>query len=96
MPSRARCSVNLIEVYWRPRRSGGSAGRVDGVAVSVAVPQRDPQRGEHQVGAPVGRGLPAHDALGEDVDDEGHVDEPGPGPAVGEVRDPDGCWVPAR
>src|SRR5690606_12225363 len=61
-----------------------------GVALTVAVPQRDPQRGEDKVGAFVAGGVPADDALGEDIDDEGDVDEPGPGPAVGEVCDPAG------
>ena len=67
---------------------------LDRDALPVPVPQRDPQRGQDQVGDLGARGLPAHDPLGVDVDDERHVDEPGPGPAVGEVRDPTlvGCW----
>src|SRR5688572_23141495 len=50
----------------------------DWVALSVAVPQRDPQRGEDQVGAFVGGGVPGHDQLSEHVDDGGDVAEPGP------------------
>jgi hypothetical protein len=33
--------------------------------------------------------VPGHDPLREHVDDERHVDEPEPGPDVGEVGDPD-------
>ena len=45
--------------------------------VPVTVPQRDPQRAQHQVGDVGGSCVPAHDPLGEDVEDEGDVDEPG-------------------
>ena len=61
---------------------------VDGVALSMAIPERDPQRGEDQVGAFVGGNVPGDDALGEHIDDEGDVAEPGPGTRVGEVGDP--------
>ena len=81
--------MNRIEVYCAAGVvSGAQLAGLDGVAVPVAVPQRDPQRGQHQVGALVGGGVPGDDPLGEHVDDEGDVDEPGPGPAVGEVGDP--------
>lgn len=63
---------------------------LDWVAVSVPIPQCDPQRGQDQVGAFVGGGVPAHNPLGEHIDDEGDVDEAGPCSAVGEVRDPPG------
>jgi hypothetical protein len=62
----------------------------DRVTVVVALPDRHSQRGEHQVGVLGRRGLPSHDPLGEDVDDERDIDEPCPAPAVGEVRDPAG------
>ena len=77
-------------VYCDPASEWCSSCRADRVALAVAVPHRDPQRGQHQVGVLGGRGVPADDPLGEDVDDERDVDEPGPGPAVGEVRDPGG------
>ena len=91
MPSSSRCSVNRIEVYWEPavavvdETAGG-----DRQALTAAVPQCDPQRDQDEVGAPVGRGVPAHDLVGEHLDDEGDVDEPGPGSAVGEVGHPTG------
>jgi hypothetical protein len=68
----------------------GQFAGLDGLTLAVAVPQRDPQRGEDQVGASVGGGLPADDPLGEHVDDERDVDEPGPAPDIGEVGDPAG------
>ena len=97
MPSRARCSVNRIEVYWT-----AGVGVVDQLPGSDGwpsrsrSPQRHPQRRQHQLGALVGRGVPGDDPLGEDVDDERDVDEPGPGPHVGEVGDPDPVRVPGR
>ena len=42
---------------------------------SGPVPQRDPQWCQDDVGDLGGGGMPAHDPLGEDVDDEGDVDE---------------------
>lgn len=59
-----------------------------GVSFSFALPQRHAQRDHHQVGLLGRRGVPGHDPLGVDVDDEGHVGEPRPGPHVREVRDP--------
>jgi hypothetical protein len=43
---------------------------------------------EGQVGAQVRGRAPAGDAAGEQVGDEGDVDEPGPGRDVGDVGDP--------
>src|SRR6476620_11034363 len=67
---------------------------LDRATLAVTVPQRDPQRDHHQVGGPVGGGVPAHDPLGEHVEDEGDVAKSGPGSAVGEVGHPTnvGCW----
>ena len=97
MPSRARCSVNRIEVYWLPASEWWSSWpALDRVALPVAVPQRDPQRGQHQVGALVVAACQPTIRWAKHVDDERDVDEPGPGPAVGEVRDPDAVWVPVR
>lgn len=80
-----------MEVYWLPASEWCSSWPGStGAPLAVPVPQRDAQRRQHQRGALVGRGVPAHDPLGEDVEDEGDVDEPGPGPAVGEVSDPTG------
>jgi len=64
------------------------AARLDGVAFTVALPQRHAQRRHDQIGR-LGRGrVPGHDPLGEHVQDEGDVDEPGPCPHVGEVHHP--------
>ena len=79
------------------------------VALAVALPQRHPQRGHHQVGG-LGRGrVPGHDPLGEHVEDERDVDEPGPrpdvdipreslssrgGPDLGRESRPGGLFVP--
>jgi len=43
---------------------------------------------EHEGGLGAARHPPADDAAGEDVDDEGDVDEAGPSRDVGEVRHP--------
>ena len=61
----------------------------DPVAVSVAVPQRYPQRDQHQVGDLAGGRVPGHDPLGEHVEDERDVHQAGPGPHDGEVGHPD-------
>jgi len=60
-----------------------------GVALVIALPQRHAQRGHHQVDDLGCRGVPGHDPLSGDVDDEGHVDETGPAAHIGEVGDPD-------
>ena len=74
------------------------------MALVSAMPQRDPQRDDHQVGA-LGRGaVRGHDPIGLDVENEGHADKPdsrvdiGDAPTcdlglMGEVGDPDqiGC-----
>lgn len=54
----------------------------------VPTPQRHLQRGGDHRGVLHARRVPADDRPGEAVDHERHVDEPGPGPAVGEVGDP--------
>ena len=46
------------------------------------------QRIEHEAGRGAGADLPANDAPGESVDDEGDADEPGPGADLGEVDHP--------
>jgi hypothetical protein len=56
--------------------------------LATAGPDGHLQRVQSQVGAQRPRGLPAHDEAAEGVDDEGHIDEPGPGRHVGEVRHP--------
>jgi len=48
------------------------------------------QRIQHEIGAGRAGHLPADDATGEDVDDEGNKDEALPGADVGEVRHPQG------
>jgi hypothetical protein len=59
------------------RRSGAAADPGStGIPLPVPVPQRDPQWCQDQVGDFGGGGMPAHDPLGEHVDDEGDVDEP--------------------
>ena len=68
---------------------------LNGVAIAVPIPQRDPQRGEDQVGALVGGGVPGHDALGEHIDDEGDVAEPAQ-VAISEVGHPDRLGASAR
>ena len=85
MPASARRSVYLIETYctrdrvWWTRPPPG-----DGPALVQGLLQRI----EHEAGVRRARHTPADDAAGEDVDDEGDVDEAGPGRDVGEVRDP--------
>ncbi len=59
-----------------------------GMSFAGALPQRHPQRDHHQVGLLGRRGVPGHDPLGVDVEDERDVGETGPGPDVGEVGDP--------
>ena len=58
------------------------------VGAGGAQPQRHPQGVEDEVGAHVGRQLPADDLAGEDVDHEGEEDHPRLGAQVGEVGDP--------
>jgi hypothetical protein len=54
----------------------------------VTTGQRHPQRGEHEVGAHVGRELPADDAPAEHVDDEAEEHHSLVATQVGEVGDP--------
>lgn len=59
-------------------------------ALTGPVPPAHSQAGEHQIRR-AGRGrVPGHDALSEDIDDKGDVDEPGPRAHVREVGDPHG------
>jgi hypothetical protein len=51
------------------------------------------QRVEHEAGVHAAGGLPADDAAGEHVDDEGHVDDPRPRRAVREVGHPGRIWA---
>ena len=50
----------------------------DRMAVAVAVPQRDPQRGEDEISPLIGACMPSDDALGEHINDERDVAEPRP------------------
>jgi hypothetical protein len=87
----------VIEVLRQPIESALTAGVVvvdelaggHRVSVVVALPGRHPDWDQDEVGDLGGRGVPGHDLLGVAVDDERDIDEPGPGPDVGEVRDPD-------
>ena len=60
----------------------------DRVPVAVALPQRHPQGDHHKVGVLAGRRMPAHDPLGEHVDDERHIRPADPRADVGEVHHP--------
>jgi hypothetical protein len=60
-----------------------------GCRVAAAIVNRLFERIEHEVRAQRGRDTPAHDPLGKDVDDEGHIDETAPRRDVREVRDPE-------
>ena len=60
------------------------------VTLAFPVPQRHPDRGEHQVGVLGARSVPGEDLLGEDIHDERDIHKPGPGPAVGEVGPAEG------
>ena len=63
-------------------------------AAAGAGPDRHLQRVEDQLGAHAAGGAPAQDPPAEGVDDERHVDEPGPGGHVAEVGHPQ-CVRPA-
>jgi hypothetical protein len=58
------------------------------IRVVVTTGQRHPQRVEHEVGAHVGRELPADDAPAEHVDDEAEEHHSLVATQVGEVGDP--------
>jgi len=64
---------------------------VDQFVGFVPRPIRDGlfERVQGQVAPQRARDTPAHDPPGEEVDHEGHVDEPAPGRHVGQVRHPD-------
>jgi len=59
------------------------------VGASAALSERHLERFEHQVGAHVGRELPANDLAAEGVDHEGEEDEPFPAAQVRDVGDPE-------
>jgi hypothetical protein len=61
------------------------------VQLGLARPDGHLQRGQGQVGPQRPRGLPAHQHAAEGVDDQGHVDEPGPGRHV--VRSATHSWL---
>ena len=56
--------------------------------IAAARVDRLLQRVEDEVGAQRGGHPPADDAPREHIDDEGDIDEPGPGRHVGEIRHP--------
>jgi hypothetical protein len=77
-PGRRVLFVNRMDVYRLPAsRVVQQLTRLDrDPFTGPGVPQRDPQWCQDQVGDLGGGGMPAHDPLGEHVDDEGDVDEP--------------------
>ena len=87
MPCRAKCSVKCSDVYWATRHRSEDQPIGDRMAVMGSAPGGHPQAGQHQVGVLPAHRMPADDRLGEGIDDEGDVDEPRPGPDVGEVGD---------
>jgi hypothetical protein len=64
------------------------------LAGAVATPQRHVQRTEHQGGALVGRGGPAHDRAGVHDHGEGDVDDPAPRGHLREVCHPGAVGPP--
>lgn len=61
----------LNEVYCAPASEwADQSPRFDRVALVGAVPYRDPHWHQHEVCDLAGGGVPAHDALGKDVDHE--------------------------
>lgn len=62
-------------------RSPGESG----VLRVRAATARSGSKSHHEIGAHALGGVPADDALGGHVHDERHIDQPGPGPHVGEV-----------
>jgi hypothetical protein len=58
--------------------------------------QRLLQRVQHEAGVRRAGDAPADDAPGKGVDDEGDIDEAGPGRDVGEVGYPQGVWARRR
>ena len=90
MPSRSRCSVNLMRGVL-----AAGVGVMDQLPVrdrmplASTLPHRHPQRRHHELYVLTGRGVPGHDPLGVDVEDERDIDPPGPRSDIGEVGDPD-------
>ena len=58
------------------------------VSVAGPGPQAHLEGVEGQIGAQAGGDLPAHDAAGEHVEDEGDVDPAGEGAHIGDIGDP--------
>jgi len=56
--------------------------------LGLPAPDGHLQGVQGQIGAQRPRGLPADDEAAERVDDQGHIDEAGPGRDIGEVGDP--------
>lgn len=82
MPSSSRCSVKRSEVYWLPASLCTAAGRTQRRCIGGRVPTT---RWAGVRTRSVRLSLPAcrpTNALGEEVDDEGDVDQTGPGPAI--------------
>ncbi|GAA4289031.1 hypothetical protein [Georgenia daeguensis] len=50
---------------------------LEGVALVLTRPERHPQRGHHQIDVLGRRRVPSDDPLGEDIENERDVDEPG-------------------
>jgi hypothetical protein len=59
------------------------------VGAGAALPERHPQRVEHERGAHVGGELPADHLAAEGVDHEGEEHQPLPAPEIREVGDPE-------
>lgn len=76
----------MIEVLRRPVDSALRPGvrvvdqlaRLGGAFLAGTLPQRHPQRDHHQIGVLGGRGVPSHDPLGVNIDDERNIGEAGP------------------
>ena len=83
---------NLRVVRTRVLTAG--VGMCDQLEVSAGLSQaeRHPQRVEHQVGAHVGRQLPADDHPREHVDHEAEVHDPLPAAQIREIADPQTVW----
>src|ERR1039458_1297991 len=96
-PSR---NTSIIEVLRRPLESALTAGvRVTDEAVERRMspgPCGHVQGVDHQSGGHRAGGLPSDEAPRVDVDDEGHVDDPRPRRAVGEVGHPQGVGARGR
>ena len=61
----------------------------EALAGALALPEGHLQGVEGEVGSQVAGRLPADDEAAVDVEDEGDVDEAGPGTHVGQIGDPE-------